>query len=105
MFCYYSKEGFKMTAIEIEKTLVDVLTHHNAARIAIFGSRMRGDNNPESDLDVLVSFDTVKSLLTMVAIERELSEKLGIKVDMLTEASLSPHLRDKILSQMKIIYQ
>lgn len=94
-----------MTAIEIEKTLVDVLTQHDADRISIFGSRMRGDNHPESDLDVLVSFGRVKSLLAMIAIERELSEKLGIKVDMLTEASLSPHLREKILSQMKIIYQ
>lgn len=94
-----------MTAIEIEKTLVDILTQHDVARIAIFGSRLRGDNHPGSDLDVLVSFEKVKSLLTMVAIERELSEKIGIKVDMLTEASLSPHLRDKILSQMKIIYQ
>jgi predicted nucleotidyltransferase len=94
-----------MTASDIEKTLVDILAKHDAARIAIFGSRVRGEERPGSDLDVLVSFGKSKSLLTMVAIERELSEKLGIKVDLLTEAALSPHLRNSILSQMKIIYQ
>lgn len=94
-----------MTNIETEKTLIDILTQHDAARIAIFGSRARGENHPGSDLDVLVTLGKVKSLLSMVTIERELSEKLGIKVDMLTEAALSPHLRNNILSHMKIIYQ
>jgi predicted nucleotidyltransferase len=94
-----------MTTAETEETLIDILRQHDVARIAIFGSRARGENHPGSDLDVLVTFGRVKSLLSMVAIERELSEKLGIKVDMLTEAALSPHLRDNILAQMKIIYQ
>ncbi|HKL25523.1 MAG TPA: nucleotidyltransferase family protein [Desulfuromonadales bacterium] len=94
-----------MASLDIEKTLVDILSRHDAARIAIFGSRVRGEERPESDLDVLVSFGKAKSLLSMVAIERELSEKLGLKVDLLTEAALSPHLRESILSQMKIIYQ
>lgn len=94
-----------MTTIETEKVLIDILRQHDVASIAIFGSRARGENHPGSDLDVLVTFGKVKSLLAMVAIERELSEELGIKVDMLTDAALSPHLRDNILSQMKVIYQ
>lgn len=94
-----------MTTIDIEKTLISILSQHDAARIAIFGSRARGEHHPGSDLDVLVTFSRDKSLLTLVAIERELSEKIGFKVDMLTEAALSPHLRDSIHSQMKIIYQ
>jgi predicted nucleotidyltransferase len=98
-------KSLKMTSIEIEKTLVDILSRHDAERIAIFGSRARGDNHPGSDLDVLVTFGRIKSLSAMVAIERELSEKLGVKVDLLTEEALSPHLRESILSQMKIILQ
>ena len=94
-----------MTTLDLEKTLIAVLSKHDVSRIAIFGSRARGDARLNSDLDVLVSFGRNKSLLAMVAIERELSETLGMKVDLLTEAALSPHLRNNILSQMKIIYQ
>jgi uncharacterized protein len=46
---------------------------------------MRGKEGPESDIDVLVEFPETKGLLTMVRIERELSEFLGVKVDLLTE--------------------
>lgn len=94
-----------MTSQDIENTLIDILSRHDASRIALFGSRARGEERPDSDLDVLVTFEAAKSLLTLVAIEREISEKLDLKVDLLTEASLSPHLRDSILSQLKIIYQ
>jgi predicted nucleotidyltransferase len=44
-----------------------------------------GEGKPESDIDVLVEFSETKDLLTLVRIERELSEFLGVKVDLLTE--------------------
>ncbi|TLM64509.1 MAG: nucleotidyltransferase family protein [Deltaproteobacteria bacterium] len=94
-----------MTQRDMEKILVEVLSQHNASRIAIFGSRARGEEHAGSDLDVLVSFSQAKSLLKMVAIERELSQRLGIKVDLLTEAAISPHLRERIQSQLKILLQ
>ena len=94
-----------MAPQDIENIVVDILTKHDASRIAIFGSRARGDATQESDLDVLVHFARAKSLLSLVAIERELTERLGIKVDLMTEASISPHLRQRIESQLKIIFQ
>jgi uncharacterized protein len=94
-----------MTSQDIENILIDVLKKHDASRVAIFGSRARGDEHGESDLDVLVRFVEGKSLLKLVAIERELTERLGIKVDLLTEASISPHLRNRIASTLKVIYQ
>ena len=94
-----------MKQLEIEKILVDILSRHDASRIAIFGSRVRGEERPDSDLDVLVSFGRAKSLLRLIAIERELSESLGIKVDLLTEAALSPHLRERIQPQLKVLLQ
>jgi hypothetical protein len=51
-----------------------------------------------------VEFSERKSLLELVRIERELSEVLGIKVDLLTEKSISPYLIDTIREQMEVIY-
>jgi len=94
-----------MAIQDIEKTVIEILSKHDAARIGIFGSWARGDADTESDLDVLVDFKKIKSLLTLVRIERELSEALGVKVDLLTEKSISPHLIDRIRADLRIIYQ
>jgi predicted nucleotidyltransferase len=59
----------------------------------------------DSDLDVLVNFRDRKSLLTLVRIERELSESIGVRVDLLTEQSVSPYLIDRIKSELKVIYR
>jgi predicted nucleotidyltransferase len=53
--------------------------------IVTIGSYVRGEEKPESDIDVLVEFYETKGLLILVRIERELSEFLGVKVDLLTE--------------------
>lgn len=94
-----------MSLEEIEGTLVSLLGKYGARKIGIFGSYARGEERPDSDLDVLVDFRDLKSLLTLVRIERELSESLGMKVDLLTERAISPYLVDRIKSELKVIYQ
>ena len=59
---------------------------------------------PGSDVDIIVEFSERKSLLALVRIERELSEILGIRVDLLTEKSISPYLIDSIKKEMESIY-
>jgi len=93
-----------MTA-QMENTIISILKKHDADRIGIFGSRARGDDRPDSDLDLLVDFRKPKSLLTLVSIEQELSDTLGIKVDLLTEKAISPHLIDRIKAELKVVYQ
>lgn len=94
-----------MTSQDMESTLIAILKNHDAARIGIFGSHARGEARPDSDLDLLVDFKNRKSLLTLVKIQRELSEALGIHVDLLTEAAISPRLIDRIKAEMRVIYQ
>lgn len=94
-----------MISREAEQTLISILKKHDVESIGIFGSHARGEERPGSDLDVLVNFHNPQSLLTLVGIERELSEALRIKVDLLTEGALSPHLIDRIKAQLKVIYQ
>lgn len=78
------------------------LKKEGAKKIAIFGSYARGEERPESDIDVLVEFSETKGLLTLVRIERELSEFLGVKVDLLTEESISPYLIEGIKKEAKV---
>jgi len=93
-----------MNLEEIEPTVVTILGNYGARKIGIFGSYARGEERSDSDLDLLVYFRDRKSLLTLVRIERELSENLGIKVDLLTEQTISPYLIDRIKSGLKVIY-
>ena len=91
--------------VQMENTLISILKKHDAERIGIFGSRAHGDDRPDSDLDLLVDFRKTKSLLTLVSIEQELADTLGIKVDLLTEKAISPHLIERIKAELKIVYQ
>ncbi|MGC8577057.1 MAG: nucleotidyltransferase family protein [Thermoproteota archaeon] len=74
-------------------------------KIAVFGSYARGEETPESDIDIIVEFSERKSLLELIRIERELSEDIGIKVDLLTKKAISPYLVDRITKEMKVIYE
>ena len=93
-----------MNREEIFEKIVQVLKAQGARKIAVFGSYARGEESPESDIDVIVEFSGRKSLLELVRIERELAEALGIKVDLLTEKSISPYLIDIIRKEMEVIY-
>jgi len=88
---------------ELFRKISSFLKKYGATRVSIFGSYVRGEEKPESDIDVLVEFADRKSLLTLVNIELELSDYLGIKVDLLTEKSISPYLIDGIKKEAKVI--
>ena len=81
-----------------------MLKNKGAKKIAVFGSYARNEEKPGSDVDIIVEFSERKSLLALVRIERELSEILGIRVDLLTEKSISPYLIDSIKKEMEPIY-
>ena len=94
-----------MSREEIESTLVSILGKYGVRKIGLFGSYARGEERADSDLDVLVEFEKRISLLTLVRIERELSENLGVTVDLLTEQAISPYLVERIKADLKVIYQ
>ena len=89
---------------EIFEKIIKFLKNEGAKKISVFGSYVRGEEKEDSDIDIIVEFSESKSLLELVRIERELSEVLGIKVDLLTEKSISPYLIDSIRKEMEIIY-
>lgn len=95
----------KMLKKGLEKKIVSILRKYGARKIAIFGSYAHGKEGPKSDLDILVDFAGRKSLLELVKIEREVSEAIGVKVDLLTEKAISPYLIDSIKSEAVVIYE
>jgi predicted nucleotidyltransferase len=76
---------------------------HGASRIGVFGSYARGEARSDSDLDLLVWFSEQQSLLGLIRMERELSELLGVKIDLLTEQAISPYLIERIKKELKVI--
>jgi predicted nucleotidyltransferase len=72
---------------------------HGARNVRVFGSVGRGESTDSSDLDLLVDMSEGRSLLDLVALGDDLEEALGIAVDVVTEKSLSPYLRDRILAE------
>jgi predicted nucleotidyltransferase len=85
--------------------LIDICRQNDVALVGVFGSQATGEATDNSDIDLLVKFSKRKSLLALIRLERQLSEALGRKVDLLTEASLSPHLRTRILHDLQVIYE
>jgi predicted nucleotidyltransferase len=85
--------------------LIEICRMNDAEMVGLFGSTVRGEATADSDIDILLRFSKRKSLLGMVKLERELSTALGRKVDVLTEASISPYFLDRIMQELKVIYE
>jgi len=94
-----------MFAIPVDNLKMEALCNkYGVHSLSVFGSFARNEARRDSDIDLLVSFSRRISLLRMVAFERELSQLFGREVDLLTEAALSPYLRDRILKEQQMIY-
>ena len=92
--------------IELPKEkIADFCRRHHIRRLAVFGSALREDFRPDSDVDVLVEFDPEHTPgLAFFAMEQELSEVLGRKVDLNTPQFLSRYFRDKVLAEAQVHY-
>lgn len=67
--------------------------------LAVFGSRARGEGRPESDLDLIVDFDSTPTLFDLCHFDDFLVERLGVKIDSMTRDSVHPRLKDRILGE------
>ena len=86
-----------------KERLLELCRQYGVASMKVFGSVARGEENEESDIDILVRFVRPLSLLKLVRFERELSELLGRRVDLVTEQALSPYIRSSVMATAKEI--
>ncbi len=76
-----------------------IAASHGARNVRVFGSVSRGESGGASDLDLLVDMADGRSLFDLIALSDELEEVLGVEVDVVTEGSLSPYMRDRIIAE------
>lgn len=74
---------------------------HGVRHLRVFGSRGRGEARANSDLDLLVDLRPGRDLLDLAGFKLDLEEVLGCQVDVVTEKSLSPYLRERIVAEAR----
>ncbi|MDO8587666.1 MAG: nucleotidyltransferase family protein [Armatimonadota bacterium] len=86
--------------------VVDFCQRNYIRKFSLFGSALRDDFGPDSDVDVLVEFEPERepSMPRLSAMERELSEMAGRKVDLRTPEDLSRYFRDEVVAGAKELY-
>mgnify|MGYP001581039672 CR=1 FL=1 len=96
----------ELNGVQIPAESVAEFCHRNGIRrLSLFGSILREDFRPESDVDVLVEFQPgVRAGLRFFAIERELSGLFGRKVDLNTPGFLSKCFREEVLAEAVVPY-
>lgn len=91
---------------EVINIIINTLREYNPEMIGVFGSYARNENTGQSDIDILVRFKSTLSLLQLVHVENLISQKLGIKVDLVTEGAIKNKiLNESIQKDLLIIYQ
>jgi predicted nucleotidyltransferase len=79
--------------------ILRVAALHGGHDLRVFGSRAHGTARSGSDLDLLLRLEPQRSLLDLIAIKQDLEDLLGIDVDVVTEASVSPYIREQVLAK------
>jgi len=91
--------SIEQAAKESREDIARIAAAHGASNVRVFGSAGRGQARQGSDLDLLVEMSEGRNLLDLIALFNDLEDALGIEVDVLTEGSLSPYMRERILDE------
>lgn len=84
--------------------IISTLQPFKPKMIGIFGSYARDENQASSDLDILIEFEETVNLLDIIGLEIELTEKLGVKVDLVTDKAVPAKLESRIATDLQRIY-
>ena len=106
-FAGENNDASAMSTQSITHTISDFFKTQPVHQVWLFGSYARGEETPDSDLDLLVRFDHSKpiGLFAYARMWRELEERLGMKVDLVEEGTLRPAVEESINRDKKIIYE
>jgi len=77
-----------LTIEEIKKVIAKIAPEYKITKVTLFGSRARGDNREDSDIDLIVDFPKGTSLITHSSLKIDLEEIFGVKVDVISRGGL-----------------
>jgi predicted nucleotidyltransferase len=89
---------------QIKKIAEPILKRHRVKFAGVFGSYARGEADEKSDVDLLVGLSEPLSLIELIGLERELSETLGVKTEVVTEKSLHRYIAPYVFQDLKLFY-
>lgn len=99
--------SYTSTAMQLRSseaaTIARIGREHGATEVRLFGSRAVDAATDDSDVDVLVTLEAGRSLLDLVAIKQDIEDALGLPADVVTQSSLSPLLRERILAESIVL--
>ena len=81
--------------------ILRIAAGHGARNVRLFGSVARGENHENSDVDFLVDMESGRSLLDLIGLGQDLEALLHRKIEVVTDASVHPALRDRILTEAR----
>ena len=94
-----------LSSVTINEQVLEELCRRNSVhKLSVFGSFARGEVRPDSDIDLMVEFSEPKGLFALVELENQLSDLFGRKVDLLTEQSVSPYIRNSIRRDLRVLF-
>ena len=94
-----------MSSAEINKIIIDYMMPYEPVKIGLFGSRVRGDNKPDSDLDILFNLKGNYSLFDLAGMYIDLQNLLGMNIDLVNENLIRKEYRQYIMNDLIIIYE
>ena len=86
------------------EALARLCDEHGVRRLRIFGSAARGEERPDSDVDLIVEFGRPTGFVELLRLERLLSGFFGRPVDLVTEPGLDPYIRESVLSSASVLF-
>ncbi|OAB60879.1 DNA polymerase III subunit beta [Leptolyngbya valderiana BDU 20041] len=89
----------------LRQILPELKERYGITQLGVFGSYVRGEQTPNSDLDILVEFHSDRrfGLFTFCELENQLSDRLSVKVDLVMKKGLKPRIGDRILSEVQYL--
>ncbi len=81
------------------QAILETAARHGAQNVRVFGSFARGEQQEDSDVDLLVAIEYGRTLLDVIGLEQDLESLLGRRVEVLTDGGLSPYLEERIVAE------
>ena len=94
-----------MSVKDLQSKLAPIFRNYGIKRASVFGSVSRGDDRPESDVDVIVKLGKPMGLVGFVGLVNEMEKVLGRKVDLVAEGGVNKFIEPHILPDLKTIYE